>query len=249
MSSEPISVAVIGARGRLGSFACALLEERSDFDLVGRYDADDDWQGLLADSGARVALEATRAGLGFSHGISLLEAGVRPVIATSGVGRDETERLDRLARERGLGGLVVPNLSLGALLLMRFAAVAAGHMPDVEIVELHHERKADAPSGTAAETARRIAAARVERPRVARSSDAQPERGGLEAGVPIHSVRLPGFYAHQEVIFGALGETLSLRHDMSGPAAFGPGLLAALRHAASAEGVAIGLEHALAKLR
>ncbi len=243
-----LRVAVIGARGRLGSFACALMEGYAGFELVGRYDEGDDWPVQIAGSGALVALEATRAGQGFAHGMSLLEAGVRPVIATSGVGEDELARLDGFARARGLGGLVVPNLSLGAVLMMRMAAQVARHFPDAEIVELHHERKADSPSGTAAETARRIAAGREEPPRVVRSGAQAPERGGWHADVPIHSVRLPGLYAHQEVLFGGAGETLAIRHDMQGPAAFGPGILAALEYAAKAEGVARGLEHALRSL-
>jgi 4-hydroxy-tetrahydrodipicolinate reductase len=245
VSSERIAVAVVGVHGRLGGFAAGLIEGREDLELVGRYDADDDWQRAIGGSGARVALEATVAGLGYVHGMALLEAGVRPVIATSGVTPEQCEKLDRYARERGLGGLVVPNFSLGSLLLQRFAAEAARHFPDAEIVELHHERKADAPSGTAAETARRIAAARTTSPRAPRRPDEPRERGGFHDDVPVHSVRLPGLYAHQEVLLGAPGETLTLRHDMSGPAAFGPGLLAALRHAARAAGVARGLEHAL----
>jgi 4-hydroxy-tetrahydrodipicolinate reductase len=245
VSTERIAVAVVGVHGRLGGFAAGLLEGREDTDLVGRYDADDDWQRSIAASGARVALETTVAGLGYVHGMALLEAGVRPVIATSGVTPEQCERLDRYARERDLGGLVVPNFSLGSLLLQRFAAEAARHFPDAEIVELHHERKADAPSGTAAETARRIAAARRQAPRAPRRDDEPRDRGGLHDDVPVHSVRLPGLYAHQEVLLGAPGETLTLRHDMSGPAAFGPGILAAMRYAATAVGVARGLEHAL----
>jgi 4-hydroxy-tetrahydrodipicolinate reductase len=144
------------------------------------------------------------------------------------VSEPELAELDSLARALGLGGLVVPNFSLGMVLLQRAALDFARHMPDVEIIELHHQRKKDAPSGTASDTARKLSAAR-------------PGRGA----VPIHSVRLPGHYAHQEVLFGAPGESLTLRHDMASPEAFGPGLLLAAKHAARAVGVARGLEHAL----
>jgi len=246
MSPGRIPVAIVGAHGRLGGFAAGLLEAREDFELVGRFDAGDDWQRQVGVCGARVALEATVAGLGYAHAMALLEAGVRPVVATSGVTPEQCEKLDRYARQRGLGGLVVPNFSLGVLLVQRFAAEAARHFPDAEIVELHHERKPDAPSGTAAETARRIQAARCAAPRTPRRPDEPRDRGGLHDDVPVHSIRLPGLYAHQEVLFGGAGETLTLRHDMSGPAAFGPGILSALRHAAGAIGVARGLEHALA---
>lgn len=246
MSAPRLAVAIVGARGRLGSFAAELLSGCAGVELVARFDAGDDWPRLLRNSGARVALEATVAGQGYEHGLLLLGAGVRPVIATSGVTPEQCEQLDARARELGLGGLVVPNFSLGSLLLQRFAAEAARHFPDAEIVELHHERKSDAPSGTAAETARRIAAARTAAPTVARRDGEPRERGGRHGDVPVHSVRLPGLYAHQEVVFGAAGELLTLRHDMSGPAAFGPGILAALRYAATAQGIARGLEHALA---
>jgi 4-hydroxy-tetrahydrodipicolinate reductase len=177
---------------------------------------------------AALALEATRAGLGFAHARTLLECGVRPLVATSGVTPEENEALDAQARELGLGGLVVPNFSLGSWLLLKLAEEAARAFPEVEIVELHHAQKRDAPSGTALETARRLRAAR-----------------GDAREVPIHSVRLSGLYAHQAVLFGAPGETLTLRHDMLGPEAFVPGVLAGLRHVAQATGVARGIEHAL----
>ncbi|MCE9594997.1 MAG: 4-hydroxy-tetrahydrodipicolinate reductase [Planctomycetes bacterium] len=224
-----LPVAVIGASGRVGRLACALIAASSEFELVGAWSREDDWIGALRASGARVALEATVAGRGAVHGLALLEADVRPLIATSGVGVEDNERLDRVARERGLGGLVVPNFSLGSLLMQRFAAEAARHIARAEIIELHHADKVDAPSGTSLETARRIALARGERSET----------------TPIHSVRLPGLYAHQEVIFGAAGESLTLRHDMSGPEAFAPGILAGLRYVARCSGVGRGLELAL----
>lgn len=245
MSAAVLRVAVVGAGGRLGAFALQFLGGCPEFELVGAFDSQDDWPSTIRGSGAQVALEATRAGLGCEHGLALLAAGVRPVIATSGVSLDDGERLDREARRLRLGGLVVPNFSLGVLLLQRFAAEAARHFPDAEIIELHHERKADAPSGTAVETARRMAQTRAA-PRAEPVLAGEPrERGARHDGIPVHSVRLPGLYAHQEVLLGAPGETLSLRHDMAGPAAFGPGIRAALLHAAGAVGVARGLERAL----
>jgi 4-hydroxy-tetrahydrodipicolinate reductase len=245
MSAPALRVAVIGSGGRLGGFALELLRGAAGFELVGAYDSRDDWTRAIRSSGAQVALEATRAGLGCEHGLALLEAGVRPVIATSGVSPEEGLRLDHEARRRNLGGLIVPNFSLGSALLQRFAAEAARHFPDAEIVELHHERKQDAPSGTALETARRMAAER-DGAAAAPEREGEPrERGGRHGGIPVHSVRLPGLYAHQVVLLGAPGETLELRHDMSGPAAFGPGIRAALTYAAAAEGVARGIEHAL----
>jgi len=244
-AARALPVAVIGAGGRMGRFACALLRASEGFELRAAFGKADDWRAALRPSGASVALDVTRAGLGFEHGLAILESGLRPVIATSGVDLEQSEQLDRRARELGLGGIVVPNFSLGSMLLQRFAAEAARHFASAEIVELHHERKRDAPSGTALETARRIARAREEA-----SLEPAPAalegraRGELHAGVPIHSVRLPGLYAHQEVLLGQAGETLTLRHDMGGPEAFGPGILRALRYAATASGVARGIEAA-----
>lgn len=245
--SAPLAVAVIGARGRLGRFATELLQRSAGFELTGAWDSADDWRALVRSSGAQVALEATRAGQGAAHAHLLLERGVRVVVATSGVSVEESDALDAAARRLGLGGLVVPNFSLGSWLLQRFCEQAARWFDGAEIVELHHARKADAPSGTALETARRIARARraAGQPPFEATTPGFPSRGAGRDGVPIHSVRLSGLYAHQEVLFGAPGELLSLRHDMSGPEAFGPGLLAALRYAARAEGVGRGIELAL----
>lgn len=222
-----LPVAVVGARGRLGAFACAELRASAEFELVAELGREHGLASVLRECGAVLALDATVAGRGGEHGRIMLAAGVRPLIGTSGVTRAEAAELDRQARARGLGGLVVPNFSLGMAALNRAAEALAAAFPSVTIVERHHERKRDAPSSSARDTAERLA----------------ERRGGV--AVPILSVRAPGSYAHQEVLFGAPGETLTLRHDMLGPEAFGPGLLLALRHAARATGVGFGLEHAL----
>jgi 4-hydroxy-tetrahydrodipicolinate reductase len=227
MSESPLRVAVVGAHGRMGTFACALLREGREFELVAELDREHDLELVLRECAVHVALDVTRAGLGAEHGRRMLAAGVRPVIGTSGVTRAETAELDALARARGLGGIVVPNFSLGMACLNRVAEELAPSFATVTIVERHHEKKKDAPSGTARDTAERI----------------QVKRGG--SPVTIHSVRAPGLYAHQEVLFGAPGETLRLCHDMLGPEAFGPGIVAALRHASRAQGVSFGLEAAL----
>ena len=243
MNSGPagvaVPVAVLGARGKLGSFVCQHLQGRSDFTLVERFHSLDDWPAQLAHSRAKVLVEATRAGLGFEHARLALEAGLCVVVATSGVTREQARELDELARKRGVGGIVVPNFSLGALLLMRAAEQLVRHFPAVEIVELHHDQKRDAPSGTALETARVLRQARQAAPPPGAAPDAQ------WGPVPIHSVRLPGLYAHQEVLFGGPGETFTLRHDMAGPAAFGPGLILALGHVLHSTGVTFGLESAM----
>jgi 4-hydroxy-tetrahydrodipicolinate reductase len=228
MSAPALRVAVVGARGRMGRFACELLRATPGFEVAAEIEREHRLEGVLRECGAGVGLDLTVAGLGARHARCMLEVGLRPVVGTSGVTRAEVGELDRLARARDLGGIVVPNFSLGMACLQRAAEELVRHFASVEILELHHERKKDAPSGTARHTAERL----------------ERLRGG--AAVPIHSVRLPGLYAHQEVFFGGPGETLTLRHDMTGPEAFGPGLLAALRFAARARGVALGLDAALA---
>ena len=224
-----LRVAIVGVDGRMGRFARGLLERTKEFSVVAGVRRGDDLAGALRESRAQIGLEVTRAGLGFEHARTMLECGVRPLVGTSSVSPEENAKLDALARERSLGGLVVPNFSLGMCLLQRAAAEAARHFSRAEIVEMHHEKKKDAPSGTALDTAARMKAA----------------RGGSSAEIPIHSVRLPGLYAHQVVILGAAGETFALRHDMSGPEAFGPGILAGLAYASRAVGVGRGIELAL----
>jgi len=220
-------IAVIGASGRLGRFACELFDKEPTFDVVARLGRGDDLRAALSLAAPDVALDFTHAGLGFAHATLMLALGIRPLIGTSGVSLEDNSRLDETARELGLGGLVVPNFSLGMCLLQRAANEAARLYAKCEIVEMHHDRKKDAPSGTALDTAERM-----------RASRGQNESPG---DIPIHSVRLPGLYAHQVVMFGAAGESYTLRHDMHGPEGFSAGLRAGVRYAARAEGVGRGI--------
>jgi 4-hydroxy-tetrahydrodipicolinate reductase len=213
----------------MGRFATELLSAGNEFDVVARIERGQDLGAVVVETRAALALDVTHAGLGFEHGRILLERGVRPLIGTSGVSIEETKALDALARARGIGGLVVPNFSLGMCLMQRAALDAARAFERCEIIEMHHDKKRDAPSGTALDTAERLRAV----------------EGGRVREVPIHSVRLPGLYAHQLVVFGAVGETYTLRHDMSGPEGFKDGILLALRYVATAAGVERGLSVAL----
>ncbi|MCA8980360.1 MAG: 4-hydroxy-tetrahydrodipicolinate reductase [Planctomycetes bacterium] len=220
-----IGVAVVGSAGRLGSLACEWIAAADDLELVARVEASADLVTELRRTAPAVAVDLTRAPLGLPHGRAMLECGVRPVIGTSGVDAAQTAQLDHLARAAGLGGIVVPNFSLGVWLMQQAAELAARHMPRFEIVEMHHERKLDAPSGTAVHSAERLA-----------------EVAGLDpSDVRIHSLRLPGAASNQEIVFGAEGEWLRLRHETYGLACFAPGLLASIRYADRAEGVARGL--------
>lgn len=223
--ARPHGVAVIG-RGVLGSLAAALVEAAPEFALTGAFDSGDDWPTALASSRPCMAFEATVAGRGYEHALTCLTLGVRPIVGTSGLQPDEIARLDQRARELGLGGFVVPNFSLGAHLLeglaVRLALQLMDLSPSAEIIETHRPEKRDAPSGTALHLARALAAA------------------GLP-DTPIESRRLPDHYAHHELRFHAPGESLSLRHDMSEPAAFSAGILAALRAAPRTLGIHVGL--------
>jgi len=232
--SAALPVAVIGAAGRIGSFACEYIDGAREVSLAARIEIADDLAGALADSGARVALDVTVAGLGLAHGLTILEAGLRPVIGTSGVDQSAVDELDRRARELGLGGIVVPNFCLGVWLLERLGRLAVAHFPEVEIIEEHHPGKRDSPSGTAAQLA-----CSLERERGARAG------AGPRGAVPIHSLRLPGLHSNHALRFGGSGETLTLRHETHDLAAFGPGLLAAIGYAAEASGVVLGLDAAL----
>ena len=178
---------------------------------------------LLQNERPDVLLDVTTHPSSFEISMEAVTHGVRPVVGATGWLPHEREALDAAARARGIGALIVPNFSLGAVLMMEFAAQAAPLFQGVEIVELHHERKKDAPSGTARLTAERIAAA------------------GGPADVPIHSVRLPGLLAHQEVLLGTNGELLTIRHDSMSRESFVPGMIAAVRRVMHVGGVEVGL--------
>ncbi|HEV2472813.1 MAG TPA: 4-hydroxy-tetrahydrodipicolinate reductase, partial [Chthonomonadales bacterium] len=187
-----------------------------------------------------------------TNGRTAIECGVSPVIGTTGISEAERSDLHRLAANRQIGAFLAPNFAIGAVLMMEFAARASALMPSVEIIELHHENKVDAPSGTALLTAERISAAQLaagmaqgatEAP--PGSGEAQRSRGEVRGGIHIHSVRLPGLLAHQEVILGAEGQTLSLRHDSTDRRCFMPGVILAARKVRSLRGLVVGLENLL----
>jgi 4-hydroxy-tetrahydrodipicolinate reductase len=223
-----IRVAVAGAAGKMGATVCAAVEGASDMELVGR--ADPLLDVALADvlPGAEVVVDFTRPDTALENALECIEAGVHVVIGTTGF---DLESLRDARTPEGLpraNVLIAPNFAIGAVLMMRFAAEAARHMARAEIVELHHDQKLDAPSGTAKLTAQLMAAA----------------SGGGEP--PIHSVRLPGLVANQEVILGDIGQTLTIRHDTTGRESFMPGVLLAVRRVGELpESPVVGLEHLL----
>ena len=247
--TESIRVGVLGARGRVGSEVCRGVEEADGLELVAQVDLGDDL-GALEAADAQVAVDFTHPDAVMANLEHCIGHGIHSVVGTTGF---DEERLDAVRRwlepAPDVGVLVAPNFSVGALLMMRFAVLAAPHFESVEVVELHHPDKADAPSGTARRTAQMIAAARAEAglPPVpdATSSALDGARGADVDGIRVHGVRARGLVAHQEVLFGAPGETLTIRHDSLDRVSFVPGVLAGVRAVAEHPGLTVGLEHYL----
>ena len=239
-------VAVLGAGGRMGAEASRAVEAADDLELVARLGSADPLT-LLTDTGAEVAVDLTRPDAVMDNLKFCIENGIHAVVGTSGFDADRLATLRGwLADASGVGVLVAPNFAVGAVLMMRFAAQAAPFFESVEIVELHHPDKADAPSGTARRTAELVAHARREA-----GLGAQPDattaaldgaRGADVDGVPVHSVRARGLVAHQEVLLGTSGETLTIRHDSYDRASFMPGVLLGVRAVADRPGLTVGLE-------
>jgi 4-hydroxy-tetrahydrodipicolinate reductase len=237
-----IKVGVLGAQGRMGSEACAAVRGAEDLELVARIDLGDDREALRA---ADVVVDFTHPAAVADNLRWCVDAGLHVVVGTSGVGEDLLDDV-RGRLQPGQGVLVVPNFGIGAVLMMRFAAQAARFYDSVEVVELHHPRKADAPSGTATRTAQMIAAARAEAGvgpgPDATTHDPDGARGATVDGIPVHAVRMAGLVAHQEVLLGSEGETLTIRHDSLHRSSFMPGVLLAVRGVADHPGLTVGLD-------
>ena len=247
--TEAIRVGVLGALGKVGSEVCRAVEAADDTELVARIDADDELDGLVT-SGAQVVVDFTHPDVVMDNLEFCLDHGIHAVVGTTGFDDDRLETLRRwLADAPGVGVLVAPNFSIGAILMMRFAATAAPFYESVEVVELHHPDKADAPSGTARRTAQLIAAARREAGSGpipdATSSALDGARGADVDGIRVHGLRIRGLVAHQEVVLGGLGETLTIRHDSLDRASFTPGVLVGVRAIGSHPGLTVGLENFL----
>ncbi len=262
-----LRVAVAGAAGRMGRAAVRAVGAQPDMTLVaalGREHGVGQDAGIIAGVGALgVTMTAVPTALvdakpdvliDFSPGLAAVEharaavpAGIRPVIGGTGISPADLDGLAALCASRRIGAVVAPNFAIGAVLMIEMARQAAKYFPSVEIIELHHDRKRDAPSGTALKTAAAVAAARtsVPPPAVKEEQTVPGVRGGRAEGIPVHSIRLPGLLAHQEVIFGGLGQTLTIRHDSVSEEAFIPGLLLAVRRVQSLTGLIFGLEKLL----
>ena len=248
-------VAVSGAGGRMGSLVAQTVADTPDLELGALYDpratgtvvagttVGDDPVAL---AGADVVVEFTEPDVVMENLVTWRDLEVSAVVGTSGF---DAARVAALRAQWGSGPpncLVVPNFSIGAVVMMRLSEVAAPHFAAAEVIELHHDRKVDAPSGTAIATAERIGAS-AEQSRAVESTELIPgARGAKAGGVPVHAVRLPGLVAHQQVLFGGVGETLTIRHDTTDRTAFMPGVLAAIRAVGGLDApVTVGLESVL----
>ena len=242
--NDAIKVSVIGAAGRMGSEVCRAVEAAPDLALVGRFDQGDDLGDL---GGADVVVEFSVPGASASNVAHCIDRGKHVVVGTTGWTQETlaTVRL-QLTDKPEVGVLIAPNFAIGAILMMSFAQQAAKFYESVEVIELHHPDKVDAPSGTAARTASLIARARQDAGLGdvpdATSSDPDGARGAGVDGIRVHAVRLRGLVAHQEVLFGATGELLTIRHDSFDRVSFMPGVLAGVRQVGDHPGLTVGLE-------
>ena len=247
--SETIKVGVLGARGKVGQEVCKAVSAADDLELVAEVDADDDIDALVT-GGAQVVVDFTHPDVVMDNLEFLVDHGIHAVVGTTGFDEDRLATLRGwLEKSPATGVLVAPNFSIGAVLMMRFSVEAARFFESVEIIELHHPDKADAPSGTARRTAELVAAARREAGLGpvpdATSTSLDGARGAEVSGIHVHGLRVRGLVAHQEVVLGGLGETLTIRHDSLDRASFTPGVLLGVRAIADHPGLTVGLEHLL----
>jgi 4-hydroxy-tetrahydrodipicolinate reductase len=244
--SEPIRVGVLGARGRMGEQVCKAVDAADDLELVAMVDAGD-WLFSVADAGSQVLVDFTHPDVVMDNIRFAIDQGIHAVVGTTGFTQERLDTIrEWLADSPSTGVLVAPNFGIGAVLSMQFAQMAARYYDSAEVIELHHPKKADAPSGTAVRTAEVIAAARRDAG-LGTSPDATTQardgaRGADVDGVHVHALRITGMVAHQEIVFGAPGETLTIRHDSLDRASFMPGVLLAVRNVASRPGLTVGLE-------
>lgn len=268
---ERIRVAIAGINGKMGQASAKAILADKELQLVGGFGkagasyvgkdlagfAGGAETGILVSNGIsdvlagcrpQVILDFTQAEAAIDNAKTALGQGVRPVIGTSGISEAHRSELAELAAKHRTGAMVVPNFSVGAVLMMEFAKQAAEHYKNVEIVEMHHTKKLDAPSGTAMYTAGKLASVGSKyNPREVEDTElVKGARGGrLDSGVHVHSLRLPGLISHQEVIFGAQGELLTIRHDSFNTDCFMKGILLALRAVMNLDKLVVGLEHLL----
>lgn len=259
-----IKVVVNGVGGKMGKIMLENLAIEKDIKIVGAVDINNIGKSLydfipletlanvfiqndlslaLDQHKPDVMLDFTTPRVVYNNTMICLQKRVRPVVGTTGLTSEQFADIGHLALENNIGALIAPNFAIGAILLMRFAAQAAKYFPAVEIIELHHDQKIDAPSGTALKTIEAMQPYPLSRTSLVKEIEiVSGSRGGLKDGVRVHSVRLPGFVAHEEVIFGALGQSLTIRHDSISRESFYPGVILAIRNVMSYIGLKVGID-------
>lgn len=262
---EKVKIVVAGPRGRMGKEAVQLVLETENYELVGVLDRKHDGKTLseveglpsadvliytdihkcFEDQKPNVLIDLTTPEVGMEHTLTALEFGIRPVVGTTGFSSGDIEKLQGICNQTGLGCIIAPNFAVGAVLMMKFSQMAAKYFNDVEIIELHHDQKLDAPSGTAVKTAEMISTIR-EGKKQGHPNEKETLTGARGAeidGMHIHSVRLPGLIAHQQVMFGSDGQTLTIRHDSYNRASFMSGVKLAVDHVLANNTFVYGLEN------
>ena len=241
-----IKVGVLGARGRMGSEVVKAVNEANDLELVASLDLGDSLDALVA-NGAQVVVDFTTPDSVMANLEFLIGNNINAVIGTTGFDDSRIEKIKSLLSSSKSGVLIAPNFAIGAVLMMEFATKAAKYFESAEIIELHHPNKVDAPSGTAARTAELMSKSRKEAGLApmpdATSTSLDGARGATVGDIPVHSVRLRGLVAHQEVLLGGIGETLSIRHDSIDRVGFMPGVLLGVRQVVTHPGLTFGLEN------
>ncbi|WP_138417003.1 4-hydroxy-tetrahydrodipicolinate reductase [Aquibacillus sediminis] len=262
-----IKVIVAGPRGRMGSEALRMIEKEDTFDLVACVDHKynglrvseveglpafeafifEDIEECLQTTDADVLVDLTTPEVGYKHTKLALQHGVRPVVGTTGFTTEQLDELKQLAEEKGVGAVIAPNFAVGAVLMMQFSKWAAKYFPDVEIIERHHDQKLDAPSGTAVKTAELIQEVRESKKQghPDEKETIEGARGADHDGMKIHSVRLPGLVAHQEVVFGSSGQNLTIKHDSFHRESFMSGVKLSINQVMKLNLLVYGLENIL----
>ncbi len=242
-----IKVLVNGAKGKMGSESVLAVLKEADLELVGQLDLGDDLAKAIQDTNADVVVDFTHPDSALKNTKTILQNKAHAVVGTTGLTPNNLSEIKKLCSKNKVNCIVAPNFAIGAILMMKFAKDAAHYLPEVEIIELHHDQKVDAPSGTAIKTAQLILDDRrnVKRKAVKSIEKVKNARGGIMGDIHIHSVRLQGLVAHQEVIFGGVGQTLKIRHDSISRISFMPGVVMAIRKVKKVKGLVYGLENLL----
>lgn len=244
MPDQTIKVLVNGSKGKMGSETVLAVQNAKGMELVGQIDIEDHLERCISELKPDVVVDFTEPDCALKNALAIANTPSGGVIGTTGFSPEEIEKLHRMCEDKTPGILIAPNFAIGAVIMMKLSQIAAQHMPDVEIIELHHPAKKDAPSGTAIKTAEMIS--QNQGPgNVPRGTHHNTPLGQPHYGIPIHSVRLPGLLAHQEVIFGDHGQTLRICHDTINRTCFMPGVILGIRKVMDHGGLTYGLEEFL----